>query len=48
MIIINKLNIGTFSMVEGTPGPVGHPETIVTYDDESVSSYNIVGEIYGD
>ena len=45
MISINALNGGNMSIVTGTPGPAGHPETRVTYFGGETDTFNIEGEL---
>ena len=45
MINIATLNGGNMSIVTGTPGPAGHPETRVTYFGGETDTFNIEGEL---
>ena len=45
MISIATLNGGNMSIVTGTPGPAGHPETCITFSDGSSDTYEWSGEI---
>jgi hypothetical protein len=45
MININTLNGGTITITSGTPGPVVHPETRITFSDGSSDTYEWSGEI---
>ena len=45
MININELHCGTITIAAGTPGPVSHPETRITFSDGSSDTYEWSGEI---
>ena len=45
MISINALNGGNMSIVTGTPVPVSHPETRITFSDGNSDTYEWSGEI---